>query len=217
MSRPKLPFIFEDPRYWREWEVEFVRRHYTEHPTEVLAHVLGRSLSSVYQLGHKKLGLKKNRELLVAMAAWHASRPDHGMRKHQFPKGHRPANKGLRRPGYCVGGMARSQFKKGSCNGRAAQLVMPLGSHRLIRTGSRCPDPVLWRKVGEEPGAYTKRWAPVHRLVVGRGQRSGPRRARRRVQARHEDDRAGGDHPRPPRAADPRGADGSTDQCVESE
>jgi hypothetical protein len=75
------------------------------------------------------------------------------MRQHQFPKGHVPANKGIK--GYQAGGRsAQTQFKKGSvpCTWK------PIGSYRVNADG------YLDRKV-TDTGYPPRDWAAVHRLV----------------------------------------------------
>jgi hypothetical protein len=46
----------------------------------------------------------------------------------RFGKGHAPANKGLRRPGWSPGRMKETQFKKGERSGVAAKNWVPIGS-----------------------------------------------------------------------------------------
>lgn len=50
-----------------------------------------------------------------------------------FPKGSAPANKGMRMP--YNANVAKTQFKKGSRNGRAKELYTPIGSERLSKEG----------------------------------------------------------------------------------
>jgi hypothetical protein len=81
--------------------------------TDDVARILGRSKTAVYGMAGK-LGLSKS-------AAYNASPISGRMVKgfapygvpHRFPKGHVPANKGLRRPGWYSGRMRETQFKKG--------------------------------------------------------------------------------------------------------
>jgi hypothetical protein len=46
----------------------------------------------------------------------------------RFPKGHVPANKGLKRPGWSAGRMKETQFKKGCRTGIAARNWQPIGT-----------------------------------------------------------------------------------------
>jgi len=78
----------------------------------------------------------------------------------RYPKGHVPANKGLRRPGWFAGRMRETQFKKGRPAHEARNYV-PIGTEKF--------DPkrkVLMRKITDDPTIFPAyRWHPVHRLV----------------------------------------------------
>lgn len=156
----KPPFIFTDPRYWREWQLDLVRRYYADVPTQAIAEAIGRSLTTVYQKA-RKMGLLKSPELVSLMAAFEMQDPNHGGRAHQFQKGIVPANKGLRRPGFAPGRMASTQFKAGD----RPHTWVPVGSHRVVRAGSRSREFIVERKVNDLPGPYTVRWKPVHAIV----------------------------------------------------
>lgn len=127
----------------------------------VLARQLGRSLSSVYQRV-RKLGLEKPADwnARCARQRWAEGRHENSRSRH-FPKGHVPANKGLRRPGYAPGRMGETQFKKGAMSGAAQHNYVPIGTEKI--------DPkrnVLMRKVTDDPSIFpVKRWRPVHVLV----------------------------------------------------
>jgi hypothetical protein len=51
-----------------------------------------------------------------------------GCEKAWFPKGHVPANKGVRRPGWFAGRMRETQFRKGQRSGIAAKNWKPIGT-----------------------------------------------------------------------------------------
>lgn len=72
----------------------------------------------------------------------------------RFPKGHVPANKGLRRPGWTAGRMADTQFKPGQRGGR----WMPLGSVRINSYGYRD------RKIADT-GYPPRDWRADHLLL----------------------------------------------------
>lgn len=146
--------ILSSRRFWTEVELELLRCNYADTKTEDLAIALGRTLSTVYQKA-RKLDLAKSPEFVAEMSRQAMLRPDHGGRKVQFPKGHVPANKGLRRPGWTAGNMAKTQFKKG----QMPHTWMPVGSYRVNGDGW------LELKFSDEPGPYMKRWIPVHRKV----------------------------------------------------
>jgi hypothetical protein len=138
-------------------EIDLIRRLYPEGDTNELARTLGRSVSSIYTV-ISRLGLKKSE-------AWRAEelqRQGGRLRKQgkatRFPKGHVPANKGKRRPGYAVGRMAETQFKKGHRTGRSAELYQPIGTERVTRDGYR------QRKVNDDL-PFQARWKLVQRIV----------------------------------------------------
>lgn len=138
-------------RAWSEFELEVMRKHYPITTAVNLAELFNRSLSSVHGMA-AKLGLAK-REGFAADIARERMTPDHPARAHQFAKGIVPANKGLRRPGWAPGDMARTQFKPGH-----RPTEMPLGSHRINADGW------LDRKVLMD-GPPQHRWKAVHRIV----------------------------------------------------
>lgn len=114
-------------RLWSEWEDEVLRQRYPDEPTEVLARELRRAVCAVFNRA-QKLGLSKSAAYLESPAACRLRRGDNVGAKHRFPKGHVPANKGLRRPGWTRGRMRETQFKKGERQGVAAQNWRPVGT-----------------------------------------------------------------------------------------
>lgn len=138
---------------WTEVEVELLRRNYADTRTGDLATALGRDLQHVYAKA-KKLGLAKSQAYLDSPAACRLRRGDEVGKAYRFQKGIVPANKGLRRPGFAPGDMAKTQFKKG-VKGRN---WMPLGSHRINGDG------YLDRKVSDT-GYPPDDWKCVHRLI----------------------------------------------------
>ena len=138
---------------WSAAELARLRRLYPNHPTADIATKLGRAVSAVYQRA-QILGLHKSPKYLASPAACRLRRGDNVGSAHRFPKGHVPANKGLRRPGWHRGRMRETQFKKGQ---RPANW-MPLGAHRI-----NC-DGYLERKV-TTAGRGAQRWKAVHRIV----------------------------------------------------
>lgn len=139
-------------------ELETVRINYANHPTFLIAHLVNRSERSVYQAA-RKMGLKKSAAYLAGPWAQRLRRGDEAGKAYRFPKGHVPANKGLRRPGWAPGRMASTQFKKGEMAGAAQHNYVPIGTLRI-------KDGVLARKVTDDPTLYpARRWVPVHRSV----------------------------------------------------
>src|ERR1700733_2924945 len=147
---------------WTACDTAIMRSEYSDTPTEQLARRLGRHIGSVYRQAWL-LGLQKSPQFLAG--------PYNGrMRKgyaergaaFRFPKGHVPANKGLRRPGWFAGRMRETQFKKG----QRPHTWKPIGSTRLM-------DGYLQEKMTDT--GYTPRdWRPSHVLLWKRSGRRVP-------------------------------------------
>lgn len=119
---------------WTAKEDALLRRRYPNTPTVELAKQLNRGISGVYQRA-RNLGLSKSEAYLNSPAACRLRRGDNVGAACRFPKGHVPANKGLRRPGWGPGRMKETQFKPGVRQGIAAKNWMPLGSIRKDAEG----------------------------------------------------------------------------------
>jgi hypothetical protein len=112
-------------RPWTPVEDAQLRKRYPHEQTATLARDLGRSTLSVYQRA-QGCGLHKSAAYLASPAACRTNgRQGMGTR---FEKGHVPANKGLRRPGWGPGRMKATQFKKGERRGAAARNWRPVGT-----------------------------------------------------------------------------------------
>lgn len=133
-----------------------VRRLYPHKPTAAIARQLGRTLSMVYQRA-RILGLRKTAEYLASPEACRLRRGDHVGARTCFKKGHVPANKGLRRPGWGPGRMKETQFKRGERRGRANRVYKPIGTERFSKEG------YLERKVNDDLPLQA-RWRAVHRI-----------------------------------------------------
>jgi len=133
------------PVPWLPCDEAALAKLYPDYEGEVLARVFGRSVASIEG--------KANELRLRKSAAYKAK----AYKRSRFQKGHVPANKG--RKGYVAPGCEKGWFKRGEVNGRARQLWVPVGSHRINADG------YLDRKVSDEPGPQTLRWKPLHRLV----------------------------------------------------
>lgn len=144
--------INKQRRLWTEVELRLLVENYADSRTQDIATVLERGLDHVYAKA-KKLGLHKSEEYLASPAACRLRRWGHGGEAYRFPKGHVPANKGLRRPGWSAGRMRETQFKPGESRNR-----LPFGSYRITADG------YLVCKVAETGYAPTD-WKAVHRLV----------------------------------------------------
>src|ERR1700724_3627851 len=89
-------------RYFTPEEDEMMRAYYPIVASAKLAKMLGRRLTSIYPRAHL-LGLQKSAKFLASLNVLAGERLNEFGRAHRFPKGHVPANKGLRRPGYSIG------------------------------------------------------------------------------------------------------------------
>lgn len=99
-------------RLWNPEDEELLQARYPHEPTAPIAKALRRSVSAVY-LRAKLLGLAKSAAYLASPAACRLRRGDQVGAAFRYPKGHVPANKGLRRPGWAPGRMSETQFRKG--------------------------------------------------------------------------------------------------------
>jgi hypothetical protein len=138
---------------WGPEELEILRRAFPHNRTDKVAKVLRRSASCVSQKA-AKLGLKKSKAYLASPAACRLRRGSHVGAAHWYPKGHVPANKGLRRPGWAPGRMRETQFRKGA----KPQTWVPIG------TEVTCRDGYLKRKVRDDAPSGQSRfnWVVVH-------------------------------------------------------
>lgn len=143
-------------RSWSEADLRTLREQFADTRTDDLAQVLGRPYSSIAQKA-AKLGLRKSAAYLASPAA-HRLDGLKGMGS-RFTPGQEAWNKGLKGVVGVQEACRATQFKAGSCNGRAAQLVVPVGSYRVNADG------ILDQKISDTPGLQTLRWKPVHRLV----------------------------------------------------
>lgn len=139
---------------WSKVEVQLLREHFADSRTDDIARVLGRPYSAVAQKA-ASIGLRKSDDYLASPLA----RRLDGLKGTgtRFQKGQQAWNKGKEyRPG---GRCSETQFKPGQYNGRAAQLVVPVGSYRVNADG------YLDQKVSDTPGLQSLRWKAVHRMV----------------------------------------------------
>lgn len=141
-------------RLWSEADDAELRRVYPNEPNTAIAQRLRRTVFAIYARADK-LGLKKSAAYLAGPHACRLRRGDNVGARFRFPKGHVPANKGLRRPEFAAGRMKETQFKPGTPSWRN----MPIDSTRMI-------DGYLYRKVSDVPKVpYTINWKPEHVLI----------------------------------------------------
>lgn len=140
-------------RFWTKREHATVLRLYPDMDTKVLATRMNRSVISIYQRA-QIAGIGKSAAYDARKKAMERERLMRSGVAHRFPKGHVPANAGLRRPGYSPGRMSETQFKKGV----RPHTWMPIGSHRYSKEGYLC------RKV-TDTGYCPRDWVAVHILL----------------------------------------------------
>jgi len=98
---PKRSCAASTRRIWEPWELEFLHVTYPSTSTKELAQRLRRSVAAIYGLA-ELMGLHKSEQYLswlrLPVAPWRRRRAGN-----RFQRGHVPANKGLRRPGWSPG------------------------------------------------------------------------------------------------------------------
>lgn len=144
-------------RLWSSSDDALLTARYPHERTTKIASDLGRSLPATYNRA-RLLGLSKSAEYLASDDACRLRRGDNVGAKTRFQKGHVPANKGARRPGFSPGRMKETQFKKGERNGVARRLYKPIGTERVSKDG------YLERKVNDAL-PLQRRWRAVHLLL----------------------------------------------------
>lgn len=144
-------------RLWSRADDALLVRRYPHEPTARLAQELRRTPAATYARAGM-LGLEKSEAYRASPDACRLRRGDPVGAQFRFTKGHVPANKGLRRPGWTAGRMRETQFKPGERSGVAAARYMPVGSTRIVGG-------YLYRKVSDRPGPWTLNWTLEHRLI----------------------------------------------------
>lgn len=146
-----------DRNQWSPADTFIVRKLYPSRPTKEVAWLVGRTEEQVYRKA-KALGLNKTAKYLASPHACRLRQGGNVGAAYQYPKGHVPANKGLRRPGFAPGRMAQTQFQPGVRQGRAAAAYQPVGAERISKDG------YLERKINEDL-PFQRRWRAVHILL----------------------------------------------------
>lgn len=155
-----LKKIGRQPRKrWADTELEQLRVLYPDTKSELIAKSLKRSLAQIYNKAHQ-LGLAKSEAYLASPAACRLRRANNPGIAFRFTKGHVPANKGLRRPGWGPGRMRETQFKKGQMAGAAARKWVPVGTEVVDDEG------YLKRKISDDRAKLSRfNWRYVHVLL----------------------------------------------------
>jgi hypothetical protein len=142
-------------RYWTPAEEAYMRSHYADTDTAVMAAYLGCSVQRVLRKAND-MGLHKTVAHIARVARQRSTAPDHGSQKTRFQAGLTPWNKGVH---YVAGGRsAETRFKPGN----KTHTWKPVGSYRIAGPHGF---PELQRKVNDDPGPSGIRWKPVSRLV----------------------------------------------------
>jgi hypothetical protein len=142
-------------RLWTPADDATLCRRYPHEATELLARGLRRTVTSVYARAGV-MGLRKSAQYLASPAACRLRRGDDVGARSRYPKGHVPANKGTRRPGWHRGRMQETQFRKGA----RPHTWRPVGTEVVD------PDGYRKRKVADDrtrPSRFN--WKFVHVLV----------------------------------------------------
>lgn len=141
-------------RYWTDDEIWRFIAAYADTSNDELSRQFHRSYQSICGMA-ANLGLEKSAEYLATIPA-KTGMIDAG-RWHRFPKGHVPANKGLRRPGYYSGRMRETQFKKGQVPHNSHPDFHVIGALRVNSDG------YLDMRVSFKQGALG--WRALHRIL----------------------------------------------------
>lgn len=144
-------------RPWIKKEDRALRTLYPHLRTADIARILGRPQSSIHGRA-AKLRIKKS-------AAFNASPLSGRLVKgyahrgiaHRFSKGHVPANKGSRRPGWSAGRMRETQFKKGHFPANRDPDFYVIGALRVNADG------YIDMRISFDKGAHG--WKPLHRIL----------------------------------------------------
>jgi hypothetical protein len=160
-SKAKLLRVSKGRRFWSAGELKQLDKLYSDRPTEEIARLLHRTVLAVYQAAQKR-GLEKSGKFRRTYGFQKGSTVG---AKFRFEKGHAPANKGTRRPGYAPGRMRETQFRKGQRSGKAAELWKPIGTIQ--------PDPEGYLRIkirertsyAEEPGWHPNVWPLLSHYV----------------------------------------------------
>ncbi len=143
--------ILKQRAVWTQQQEAIVLARYPHEKTEKIAADIGQTVEVTFRKA-KSLGLKKTPEYLASPDACRLRRDNPSSVAHRFPKGHVPANKGIK--GISYPGMKATQFQKG----QKTHNWLPIGAEL------KSPEGYLMRKV-TDTGVTRKDYIPVHRLL----------------------------------------------------
>ena len=141
---------------WTDADLWRLIAWYPETPIRELCRRLERTPSSIYRGAHF-LAHPKDPEFLRRQNQTLGHKLQKFGRSHQFPKGHVPANAGLRRPGWFSGRMRETQFKKGHFPFNRDPEFYVLGALRVNTDG------YIDMRVSFDKGS--KGWRALHRIL----------------------------------------------------
>lgn len=145
------------PRHaWIPKEIRALKRMYPHIRSEDVGLILGRSKVAVFGMANK-LGLKKSPAFIRSPLGNGFAAHQPQAVAHRFQKGHVPANKGLRRPGWHTGRMRETQFKKGHSPANWDPDFYVIGALRVNSDG------YIDMRVSFEPGA--RGWRGLHLIL----------------------------------------------------
>lgn len=119
-----------------------IREYYADHPTKVIALVVGWSVSQIYHYAYSK-GLKKSETFHAELMRIEAERITKRGERYRFTKGHTPANKGKKMKPEVYLKAQPTMFKKGN----KPHNYMPVGSEAITKDGYvkvKIADPNKW-------------------------------------------------------------------------
>lgn len=145
---------------WTPAQLELLRKLYPDTPTRDVAKACAHSLCSTYGYA-QKLGLEKSEAFRASPASGRLKFRLHVGMPTRFPKGHVPANKGLRRPGWSVGRgrMQETQFKKGA----RTNTWVAVGTEVVRKDG------YIWVKASDNAKPSRRNWKSKHEAVYAAG------------------------------------------------
>lgn len=141
---------------WTAQQLEQLRQLFPHQQSAKVATTLNLRLHQVNGKA-RQLGLRKTAEYLATPDACRLRRDGGAGSAHRFPKGHVPANKGKRMPGFAPGRMGETQFKKGQWPVNKDPGFYVIGALRVNSDG------YIDIRTSFELGA--KGWTPLHRFL----------------------------------------------------
>lgn len=141
-------------KHWTPAELKKLRKLYPNTAADKLAKLFKCTKAQIYNRAHK-LRLKKTAEFISNIGR-NPKFAESG-KKHRFPKGHVPLNKGVK--GWYSGGRSsETWFKPGVRQGAAAEKWKPVGTHRYSKEG-------YLQIKHTDKGPFHRRWKAVHTIL----------------------------------------------------